>query len=68
MEKATINVKGMTCGHCEAAVTNALKELSGVSEVKVHLDNGKVDVTFHDGKVSFDQMKEAIEDQGYDVV
>ncbi|MFC7395361.1 copper chaperone CopZ [Scopulibacillus cellulosilyticus] len=68
MENTTLNVQGMTCGHCEAAVTSALKELNGVSDVKVHLSEGKVDVSFDSSKVSIDQMKEAIEDQGYDVV
>lgn len=67
MAQKTLDVKGMTCGHCKMAVTNALKELDGVQNVDVDLDTGKVDVTFEDGKVSDAQMKEAIEDQGYDV-
>ncbi|GGE34050.1 copper chaperone CopZ [Pullulanibacillus camelliae] len=67
MEKMTLDVQGMTCGHCKAAVTGALKDLSGVKEVEVDLDTGKVDVTYENGKVSVEQMKEAIEDQGYDV-
>ncbi|MBM7646033.1 copper chaperone [Scopulibacillus daqui] len=67
MENITLNVQGMTCGHCEAAVTNALKELDGVSAVKVHLSEGKVDVSFDKSKVTIEKMKEAIEDQGYDV-
>ncbi|WP_027415119.1 copper chaperone CopZ [Aneurinibacillus terranovensis] len=68
MEKVTLNVKGMTCGHCEKAVRTALEELDGVSKVLVHLKEGKVDVEFEGGKVSNNQMKEAIEEQGYDVV
>lgn len=38
--QATIEVKGMTCGHCEKAVEGALKELDGVSKVEVHLNTG----------------------------
>ncbi|MBF2455135.1 heavy-metal-associated domain-containing protein, partial [Listeria seeligeri] len=30
MEKLTLTVEGMTCGHCEARVTKALSEVSGV--------------------------------------
>ncbi len=67
METATLEVKGMTCGHCEASVKGALKE-SGAEDVKVDLDTGKVDVNYDKEKVSMDQMKEAIEEQGYDVV
>ena len=37
-----ITVKGMTCGHCAAAVTKALEELPGVSQVQVDLSSGRV--------------------------
>ena len=63
----TLNVEGMTCGHCKMAVTNALKELEGVKNVDVHLKEGTVDVDFDETKVSVEKMKEAIEEQGYDV-
>jgi copper chaperone len=68
MEKTTLNIKGMTCDHCKSAVTGALKELDGVTNVEVNLNEGTTDVTYNDSKVSVAQMKEAIEDQGYDVV
>ncbi|SDJ78898.1 copper chaperone CopZ [Salimicrobium halophilum] len=66
MEK-TLNVQGMTCGHCESAVKGALGELDGVKDVQVSLDSGKVDVTYEEGKVTEEQMKDAVEEQGYDV-
>jgi copper chaperone CopZ len=37
-----IKVKGMSCGHCSAAVTKALQGLPGVSEVTVDLAGGRV--------------------------
>jgi copper chaperone len=37
-----IKVKGMTCSHCVAAITKALKSLPGVSRVDVDLDSGRV--------------------------
>ncbi|MBB6175655.1 copper-binding protein [Anoxybacillus kestanbolensis] len=63
----TLQVQGMTCGHCKAAVTNALQELDGVSRVEVHLQEGTVDVEYDETKVSVEKLKEAIEEQGYDV-
>ncbi|MED4972136.1 copper chaperone CopZ [Geobacillus proteiniphilus] len=63
----TLHVQGMTCGHCKAAVTNALTELDGVKHVEVHLEEGTVDVDFDETKVSVEQLKKAIEEQGYDV-
>ncbi|MGP3562774.1 MULTISPECIES: copper chaperone CopZ [Geobacillus] len=63
----TLEVQGMTCGHCKAAVTNALQALDGVSRVEVHLQEGTVDVEYDETKVSVEKLKEAIEEQGYDV-
>ncbi|WP_246055182.1 copper chaperone CopZ [Pseudalkalibacillus caeni] len=67
MEQTTLNVKGMTCAHCETAVRTALLELEGVTAVEVHLQDGKVNVSYEEGQVSKEKMTEAVEDQGYDV-
>ncbi|MCA0969223.1 copper chaperone CopZ [Halobacillus litoralis] len=64
--QTTIKVEGMTCGHCEKAVTTALKEVEGVKEVAVDLASGDVEVTYED-PATLPQMKDAIEEQGYDV-
>lgn len=66
--KTTLDVRGMTCGHCESSVKGALEGLNGVTSVEVNLSNGKVDVTYDDAKVTVDEMRNAVEDQGYDVV
>ncbi|MED5078184.1 copper chaperone CopZ [Geobacillus stearothermophilus] len=63
----TLQVQGMTCGHCKAVVTNALQTLDGVSRVEVHLQEGTVDVEYDETKVSVEKLKEAIEEQGYNV-
>jgi copper chaperone len=68
MEKITLQVTGMTCGHCEKAVKNALLSVEGVSEVNVSLKDGKVDVGYESRKAPVEKLKEAVEDQGYDVV
>ncbi|SET03321.1 copper chaperone [Oceanobacillus limi] len=65
--QTTLDVTGMTCGHCKMSVEGALNELEGVSGVEVDLGTGKVQVTYDDSKVNLDQLKEAVEDQGYDV-
>ncbi|WP_099157154.1 copper chaperone CopZ [Virgibacillus ndiopensis] len=68
MKNVTLDVKGMTCGHCKMAVNGALTDLEGISNVEVNLETGKVEVNYDEGKVDKEKMKEAIEDQGYDVV
>ncbi|MCE5336985.1 MAG: heavy-metal-associated domain-containing protein [Desulfobacteraceae bacterium] len=37
----TVKIKGMSCQHCVKAVTKALEEIEGVSEVKVDLAKGE---------------------------
>ncbi|MFC4411513.1 copper chaperone CopZ [Chungangia koreensis] len=67
MENITLNVAGMSCGHCVNAVEGSVGKLSGVQSVKVHLESGKVDVAYDADQVSLDEIKETIDDQGYDV-
>ncbi|MEW5592844.1 copper chaperone CopZ [Peribacillus frigoritolerans] len=67
MENVTLNVSGMSCGHCVNAVEGNVGKLAGVESVEVHLDAGKVDVAFDKEKVSLEKIKETIGDQGYDV-
>ncbi len=67
MENITLSVKGMSCGHCVNSVEGSVESLEGVEQVKVHLDTGKVDVSFNQEKVTIDKIKETIDDQGYEV-
>lgn len=68
MENVTLTVQGMSCGHCVKAIEGSVGELNGVSKVAVHLSEGKVDVEFDESKVSLEQIKETIDDQGYEIV
>ncbi|EFU83640.1 putative copper chaperone CopZ [Staphylococcus lugdunensis] len=67
MKIDTLNVEGMSCEHCRNAVESALAKLNGVSSAEVDLDKGQVRVGYSEDKVTIAQMKDAIEDQGYDV-
>jgi copper chaperone len=67
MEKYTLNVKGMSCGHCIKAIEGSVGKLSGVNSVKVNLDSGTVKVEFNSNEVTLNSIKETIDNQGYDV-
>lgn len=56
------NVTGMTCAHCERAVTQAIKALDPQARVEVDLDAGTVRV---EGTPSEQQIRAAIEEEGY---
>ena len=68
MENVTLNVQGMSCGHCVKAVETSVGALAGVQEVNVDLAQAKVTVAYDEATVSVDQIKETIDEQGYDVV
>lgn len=59
-----LEVQGMSCGHCVAAITSAVQPLPGVEAVEVDLDRGRVLVT---GAADERTVTTAIEDCGYDV-
>lgn len=64
--KKILLVEGMSCGHCEKAVKNALGELDGVKNVTVNLETKQVEVEGDNLENSI--IKEVIEDAGYDVL
>ena len=41
----TFQVTGMTCGHCQRAVTEEIRRIPGIQGVAVDLDTGSVTVT-----------------------
>ena len=65
MERVTMKIDGMTCGHCVAAVTKALKGLDGVNVEQLSV--GSATVAFDPNATSEDRITQAIEDQGYSV-
>ncbi|NMO96358.1 cation transporter [Paenibacillus lemnae] len=66
MSQVTLNVGGMSCNHCVNAIEKALKE-AGMSG-KVDLQAGTVTVDYNESQTAVEQIKETIEEQGYEVV
>ena len=65
MNELTFHVPGMTCGHCEAAVTTQVSALPGVASVSVDLATKLVTVA----GPSLDQSSivAAIDEAGFEV-
>ncbi|KAI5956484.1 CCC2 [Candida jiufengensis] len=64
--QTTIGISGMTCGACSSSITNALENLEGVTYVSVSLITEEALVK-HTSLISTSQLKEVIEDCGFDV-
>ncbi len=58
------SVQGMTCGHCERAVTNAIKQLDPKAEIRIDRPQNRVEVNSEQPR---DKIAEAIREEGYAV-
>ena len=63
----TMNIKGMMCGHCEAAVKKALEALPEVASAEVSHEKGTAVVTL-EKEIADDILKKTVEDKDYEVV
>ena len=61
----TFEVTGMTCGHCEKAVTRAIKLVDPTAEVAIDRAQNKVDVQSEQPR---EALAKAIVEEGYQVV
>ncbi len=66
MERATYEVRGMTCEHCREAVTNGLSHLPGVRSVTVDLDAGTAEVG-SDAPLDPEAVGHALDEAGYEL-
>ncbi|MEX3815309.1 heavy-metal-associated domain-containing protein [Paraburkholderia sp. BR13439] len=57
-----LHVEGMSCQHCVAAVTNAIREHDTAAQVQVDLTSGRVLV---ESTQAIEALKAAIDEAGY---
>lgn len=62
-----LNVQGMSCGHCKAAVEGELGKLAGVERSDADFEKGTVEVTYDELRVTNDDLRGAVEEAGYTV-
>lgn len=66
MTTQTLEIGGMTCGHCLRMVQQALNSLEGVTLNDLRI--GKAVVTFDEATLSGEAVAEAVRDAGYEVL
>jgi copper chaperone CopZ len=59
----TLTVEGMTCGHCEQTVEEALEDVRGVTDATADRETEQVTV---EGDPDPDALVAAVEDAGYE--
>ncbi|WP_069172850.1 heavy-metal-associated domain-containing protein [Streptomyces griseus] len=60
-------VKGMTCGHCEGAVSEEISGLEGVTSVKAEASTGRVTVASA-APLAEDAVRAAVDEAGYELI
>lgn len=56
-------VRGMTCDHCVAAVTQEVRAVAGTEQVSVDLESGRLSVSGRD--VDDAAVRAAVQEAGY---
>ena len=66
-ETLKLNVRGMSCGHCEARVATALKEIKGVKDASADHQAAQATVTLKAGQtVDRAELAAAVKAAGYE--
>ncbi|WP_241434074.1 heavy-metal-associated domain-containing protein [Listeria riparia] len=68
MAKLVLEVEGMSCEHCEKRVREAIESVEGVQQAVISLEVGTAEVTYDEGKEVKDNIAEAVDEAGYEVV
>jgi len=66
-KKLTIQIEGMHCGHCAAAITDGLKKAKGVKEAETVYTTGKAKVVYDDAATKSADLVKIVEGLGYKV-
>ncbi len=65
MAAVQLRVTGMTCGHCQQTVEDALKNVKGVYAVFVDLQAMTAEVDYDEKRSTVEDLKAAVEQTGY---
>ena len=66
MATTVLKVGGMSCGGCVKSVTQVLQDLPGVARVEVSLEKGCAELDFDDGKLTREELAQAVVDAGFE--
>jgi copper chaperone CopZ len=65
----TYTVSGMSCGHCESAVTKEVSALPGVTDIKADAQTGLLTVTVApEQQLDDEAVRAAVDEAGYELV
>ena len=66
MKEVCLKIKGMHWEGCSTRLTKVLNSQDGVEEAKVSLEKAEANIKFDDSQIGVDELKEAVEDAGFE--
>jgi copper chaperone CopZ len=63
MERLSLSITGMSCGHCVSRITKALGALDGVTVE--HVEVGAAKLSYDPGKVTSERITRAVDALGF---
>lgn len=67
MSQVELQAPEIHCGHCKESIEGAVGGLSGVEQVSVDVPSATIAVSYDEQVVDLGAIKQAVEDQGYEV-
>lgn len=68
MKNIVIELDGLVCPMCSSKIENSLKKQNGIQSVNISYNNSKAKVSFNEEEITIEEIKDIIEDLGYDVL
>lgn len=62
---AQLDIQGMSCANCSQTITEAVEDLSGVSEATINVATDEGSIDYDPTETSLAEIYDAIEDSGY---
>ena len=66
MKEVVLKIKGMHCEGCSTRLEKVLNNQDGVEDAKVSLEKAEANIKFDETQTSVDELKEAVEDAGFE--
>ncbi|HEV7785766.1 MAG TPA: heavy-metal-associated domain-containing protein [Thermoanaerobaculia bacterium] len=63
MQHLTLQIHGMSCGHCVARVEKTLSKLDGVFPGRIEV--GSAEIHYDPARTPFERIRQALDDAGY---
>ena len=66
MKEVSLKIKGMHCTGCSTRLEKVLNNQEGVEKAEVSFEDGKAEIKYDENQIKLEEIKETIEDAGFE--